>query len=338
MRPKKFLELDRETRAEILTNMSVKIGYPADVLEKDIWICWALEKLFSMPKKKNMVFKGGTSLSKAYNLIDRFSEDIDVTIDLFSCENIDLTKQVSRSQAKKTRERLERKLKEYRDETLVPYFQKAPEQDFGEIGEYAVTTAQEGWHDTGDHLFIQYPSALSADGGSAVKRRIQFDLGARNLTEPSEFHEITTYLSRQLTSLEFPIANTDVLDPKRTFWEKVTHIHSMCQENDPKTKFQSQSRHWYDVSQIYEHTIGEAAISDKLLMESVVSYKKTHRYDSKTNYDFCLAKNWTLVPKGLDLEDLRKDYGSMNAYFLGQQPSFDSVMTSIRDLQSKLNG
>lgn len=71
-------------------------------------------KVVQYAEEKRMVFKGGTSLSKAYNLIDRFSEDIDVTIDLFSCENIDLTKQVSRSQAKKTRERLERKLKEYR--------------------------------------------------------------------------------------------------------------------------------------------------------------------------------------------------------------------------------
>lgn len=337
MQLKRFLDLKIEERGGILSTMSADIGFPQDVLEKDVWVCWALDKLFSMPDKPDMAFKGGTSLSKAYGLIDRFSEDIDVTVDLFTDEDIDLTEQVNRSQAKKRRKTLEGKLKEYRDQTLVPYFQEALWQSLGDTGDYEVTTTSDGGQETEDHLYIHYPSAVSSDGSSAVKRRIQFDLGARNFTEPNSTIEIATYLSEYVDTLEFPSAAVEVLDPVRTFWEKVTHIHSMCQMNAPRRKSENQSRHWYDVAQIYKHAIGEAAISDKSMMESVVNYKKTYRYDRGANYDLCLEKSWTLVPSERYLPALLNDYNSMSGYFLRNQPSFAYVMITITELQNKLN-
>ena len=76
-----FLSLGADDRRAIYTTIGAQIGKSAQVLEKDVWVCWALDALFTTPDRVTMAFKGGTSLSKIYDAIARFSEDVDVTLD-----------------------------------------------------------------------------------------------------------------------------------------------------------------------------------------------------------------------------------------------------------------
>ena len=77
-----FLSLAAADRLDVLGIAADRLGRPAHLLEKDVWVVWALQVLFESAVKDDLVFKGGTSLSKAYGVIDRFSEDVDLTYDI----------------------------------------------------------------------------------------------------------------------------------------------------------------------------------------------------------------------------------------------------------------
>lgn len=127
-----FFNLSKDIQRDILTGAESKLNVKAEIIEKDIWICWVLSKLFTLPIK--MAFKGGTSLSKAYNLIDRFSEDVDVTIDYLDLmPNIDLSIPTSRSQLKKLREALQLKVKQYAMEKILPFITDCYHKEFPTI-------------------------------------------------------------------------------------------------------------------------------------------------------------------------------------------------------------
>ena len=131
--PEAYLELSPEDQKDILQTAAAQLGRQESVLEKDVWVCWALEALFSMPNAHPMAFKGGTSLSKVYHIIDRFSEDVDITLDYKNFDDVGykdypkkfdpFSKDASRNQITKYSERLKGYVKSYAQEVIVPYLQ-----------------------------------------------------------------------------------------------------------------------------------------------------------------------------------------------------------------------
>jgi hypothetical protein len=274
-----FLQISPEEQAEILQTCAGKLGRRAEHLEKDVWICWVLQGLFTMPGHLPMAFKGGTSLSKVYGAIKRFSEDVDVTVDYKSLDqSIDpFDPKVSRTARDKYTELLKTKLAEHTKNVIRPHFENLVAQ-LTEKTPKPITIS-----DDGEKLFIPYPSRF----GTAESVFLEF--GGRNVISPNEEHTLRPYISAALPELQFPEATVRVLVPSRTFWEKATLIHVACIRSDPKLDADRQSRHWHDLGVLADHNIGKIAIPDLRLLQDVVKHKNVFFRAAYTNYEACLV-------------------------------------------------
>ena len=325
-----FLQLSPEEQAEILQTCAGKLGRRAEHLEKDVWICWVLQGLFTMPGRLPMAFKGGTSLSKVYGAIRRFSEDVDVTVEYKSLDqSIDpFDPNVSRTDRDKYTELLKTKLAEHTKTVIRPHFENLVAQLAEKPPKPIVIS------DDGEELFIPYPSRF----GTAESVLLEF--GGRNVISPNENHPLRPYIATELPGLQFPEATVSVLVPSRTFWEKATLIHVACNRSDPRLNADRQSRHWHDVAVLSDHKIGRASLADRKLLEDVVKHKNVFFRASYTHYEACLSGGLRLIPETPLLQALRSDYEKMIAdgMFDGEPPTFDSIVARLEKLEKQING
>ena len=140
-----FLSLAAQDRKDILESAAVQLGRPAVILEKDIWICWALQILFSIPWHHPMVFKGGTSLSKVYGIIDRFSEDVDITLDYkaFDYDFDPFAPDVSKSRIRRFSQCLKSSVAGYLQDVVGPALEAAV-ADLATSDQHAVRIGDDG--------------------------------------------------------------------------------------------------------------------------------------------------------------------------------------------------
>jgi hypothetical protein len=322
-----FLELSAEEQAEILQTYAGKLGRRAEHLEKDIWICWVLQALFSISDRLPMAFKGGTSLSKVYSAIKRFSEDVDVTVDYKSLDQSVDPFNATRTARDKYTELLKTKLAEYTKNIIRPHFEKLVAQ-LPQKSLRPITIS-----DDGERLFVPYPSRFGTD------ERVFLEFGGRNVISPNEEHTLRPYIATELPDLQFPQAKVTVLAPSRTFWEKATLIHVACNRSDPKLDANRQSRHWHDLCALANHSIGKTGIPDRQLLEDVVNHKNIFFRASYTDYKACLSGGLRLIPSDTLREALRTDYEKMIAdgMFDVDPLSFDSIMTRLEKLEKEIN-
>ncbi len=262
------------------------------ILEKDIWICWVLKALFSFDLP--MVFKGGTSLSKGFNLIHRFSEDLDITLDhrQFMLEaNLTLA---NNSQIKKAQKCLKAELQKQVSQVILPKLQAMASQQFPEKN---IVIQLDKEDKKGEKIHFYYPKLL-ASSEDYLLDKIILEFGIRNVTEPNEKKHITPILSQFMKNnetIEWPTADVDILSPIRTLWEKATLIHVECSRNTLKNNAERLSRHWYDLSLLIHSWVGKEAIPRMDILQSVVHHKKIF-YPEKY-YDDCLNGHLRLVPE-----------------------------------------
>jgi hypothetical protein len=324
-----FLQLPPDEQASILQTCAGKLGRRPEHLEKDVWICWVLQGLFTMPGRLPMAFKGGTSLSKVYGAIRRFSEDVDVTVDYKSLDqSIDpFDPKVSRTARDKYTEILKAKLAEHTKKVIRPHFENLVPQ-LPEKPPKPITISEDG-----EKLFIPYPSRFGTD------ENVFLEFGGRNVISPNEEHPLRPYISTELPDLQYPEATVCVLVPSRTFWEKATLIHVACNRADPKLDAERQSRHWHDLAVLADHNIGKMAIPDRALLEDVVKHKSVFFRASYTNYEACLSGGLRLIPEPPLLDALRSDYQKMIAdgMFDGEPPTFDSIVARLQKLAKEIN-
>jgi hypothetical protein len=329
-----FLDLPTDERADILNTRALDLGLRADILEKDVWVCWVLQHLFEMPARKRMAFKGGTSLSMVYHVVDRFSEDIDISVDcrdlLPDIEETQATASMTRR--KKAGERLNSLIGDHTRDVVVPFLRQVADDQSGT----AACTVSRG--DDGDAVTVGFPSALRSPGAYLLPA-VLVEFGGRNLTEPSEEHEVRPYLAPTLPTLEFPVARPMVLRAERTFWEKATLAHEKCHRPDFVMGAERQSRHWYDLAMLADHPLGRAALMDRDLLRRVVEHKKAFFPSGHAAYDDCLAGGFRLVPDTRAIPVLRSDYEAMRAggMFYGPAPAFDKILERIRQLEREIN-
>lgn len=330
-----FLRLREEQRAEILQSIAPAVGLAPIVLEKDIWVCWALQTLFAMPRRLPLAFKGGTSLSKIYGAIARFSEDVDLTIDYTALsEGKDpIGTPMSRTAIEKLTIALREAVARHVHEVVVPYLERVGQEQLQIKLEFEVDDAGEG-------VRIRYPTAFREDG-RYVSESVLLEFGGRNTTLPNETQRVEPYIAPHLKDLELPIADVVALSPRRTFWEKVTLIHSECHrpERTPGAGPQRISRHWYDLAMLADHDIGQAAVAEPELLTSVVSVKKVFYRSGFSNYDACLNRGFRLVPPDPLRVLLAQDYEAMlrGSMFFETPPAFEQIMERIAALERALN-
>lgn len=330
--PDVFLDLPLSEQAEIIRIAAPKLGMPAPLVEKDVWVCWALEHLFAIPDRHQMAFKGGTSLSKVYNAIQRFSEDIDITVDYRSLSGENLPDNISPSGAKKLSEKLRSLLKVYSSTVIKPYFEDLLSEKFPDRI-CAVELSGDG-----ERLWIKYQSAI-AEELSYVPSNVLVEFGGRNITEPAETFAVVTYLSQQTSGIQLPVASVNVLALARTFWEKATLIHVECNRGAARPNVNRLSRHWSDMAKLGEHALAADAIANRKLLADVVKHKKIF-FDSRfAYYDKCLTGGLKLAPKGELKASLEHDYRAMidSGMFTGDPAPFEKVIESLEKLERRIN-
>ena len=329
-----FLSLGARERADILRTVAAKSGRSAVILEKDIWICWALQALFSMPDPHPMAFKGGTSLSKAYGIINRFSEDVDITLDYraFNDPLDPFAEEASRSQIRRLSERLKARVANYLRTVIGPALDAAVER-----------LAPDGQPDTrvgedGETIRLAYPSAID-EPDDYVRSEVLLEFGGRNVVDPNERRAIVPDIAALTPELDYPAATVTVLSPVRTFWEKATLIHVECHRRRLADRPDRLSRHWFDLTCLAAHGVGPTALCDRALLADVVRHKKVFFHAGNANYDQCLDGRLRLVPDADQLPALQADYDAMrHARIVGDDaPGFDAMIERIRILEADAN-
>jgi len=329
--PNLFFDLSHEERLALIRQANRQFQLSDMMIEKDLWVCWLLEKIFALPVQ--MAFKGGTSLSKVFNLIRRFSEDCDVTIDYrHFMPPLDF-QQLSRSQLKKVSEQLKEHLKEYAANVVVPYLQQEIENTFPQQ-RFELTLDAEG-----EQLRFYYPSVIHTFP-DYLRDHVLIEFGIRNSTEPCEKYQIHPYLAETVGEhfiLPKPWINT--LSPMRTFWEKATLMHVECHRERFTQTPERLSRHWYDLFMLNSSPIGQEALTQTSLLKSVIEHKKAFFNASYANYDACLSGQFRLIPTEVRLEHLQQDYEQMAkaGMFHDVPPSFEDIQASLKTLEDKIN-
>jgi len=330
-----FLRLSIREQADILSAMAARIGCSAQILQKDIWVCWVLRELFGHQTGVRMAFKGGTSLSKVYQAIHRFSEDVDVTLDyrdLCPALAVDpFSENITESKKKRFSEQLRAKALDFVHQVIEPRLTDPFMELTNGTGRIEVS-------EDGEKVWLRYPPAAGF-GSGYVEDCVLVEFGGRNVTEPNESHRITATIAQHLPSLEFPQADVVVLSPARTFWEKATLIHVECHRQrgfDPNRI----SRHWYDLVMLYGNEIGRIALSDRDLLANVVRHKKMFFNASYAHYDDCLTGHFRIIPDEPLLSGLKQDYQQMATagMFDTPPPDFEEMMAQLKQIQEAING
>ncbi len=331
-----FVALSVADRKEALAVAASKSGRPIHILEKDVWVVWTLSALFRAPFAEHVIFKGGTSLSKVYRAIDRFSEDIDVTYDIRAIA-ADLVKDAgpdalpaSRSQAAKWRQIIEERLAKWLNDEVLPYIQKCLEAD---------KLAAKLRIEKGESIYIEYEAQVSGYG--YVGPYIKIEFGGRSTGEPTDNVSVSCDAAEHLSDVIFPNADVRVMRVERTAWEKMTAIHVFCLQGNVKDQL---ARHWSDIVRLDGAGYIESAINARDIAQRVADHKSRFfiEKDAQGNrIDYLSAINGglVLVPQGEVLKLLEADYGKMveGRLFLRDPEPFKLVLEHSADIQKRTN-
>jgi len=340
--PEDYFELSASDQRGILQASADKLGRKESVLEKDIWVCWALQVLFSIPNFHPMAFKGGTSLAKGYDIIDRFSEDVDITLDYKYFDDTDyknyperfdpFAKDVSKNQIREFSNRLKAYVKTYAIETVIPHL-KAEISRLPTADQHSMVSDE-----IGERIWVSYLSVVEASD-KYLKSQVLIELGGRNVTDPNEVRAITPYVSEITQGVSYPACDVVVLSPERTFWEKATLIHVACNRGEIKQNAERLSRHWYDLTMLAKHVLGKTAVNNRELFEDVIRHKKIFFNVSYANYDDCLFGNLKLLPGEETISGLQADYENMISagMIYGNPPDFVEIVQAIQHIETEIN-
>jgi hypothetical protein len=260
-----FFALSRADQSEALLAAAARSGRPLHLLEKDVWVVWTLQHLFAGPHAPHLVFKGGTSLSKAYGVIARFSEDVDLTYDIRAVAPDLIAKAespwpTSRSQEKKWSKAIRQRLADLVTGRLTPELAAA-------LAEQSLPAKARA---EGEQIFIDYEAL--GQGTGYVAPSVLLEFGARSTGEPNEPRPVSCDAAPHLRGVSFPEATPQVMRPERTFWEKATAIHVFCAQGSFRggARF---ARHWHDVTRLDSAGFADSAAADRSLAQAVARHK-----------------------------------------------------------------
>jgi hypothetical protein len=330
-------ELTEADREAAFSFASSKLGLPAHVIEKDVWVVWSLQQVFASPDSGSLTFKGGTSLSKVFGVISRFSEDIDVTfniLDLLSDQSLEGNPiPVSRNHVKRIRRAIDNRLPQWLDDELLPLLVN----NLNQTGQAARVSRPDGSRDT---VILEYDPIFRGNG--YLRPRVKLEFGARTTGLPRATHHVATSIATVIDSVDFPDADVFAMAPERTFWEKATAIHVYCSQSQSiADRF---SRHWSDLARLWQSDYGVSALNDRALALDVaqvkdVFYPARDRTGDFIDYRCAVTGGIRLVPPRDERHALQLDYLAMESDGLLEPdgPSFDDVIAVVSDVEHHLN-
>lgn len=336
-----FLATSEERRRQLCIQTGAKLNLAEVAVKKDFWVCWTLDKLFRLPVwGDQLVFKGGTSLSKGWHLIARFSEDIDIVINraALGFSGADAPELAcSRKQAKKRLDALRAACRNCVRVNIRLGLQAAFAADIPAT--LAWELLEDPVDNDGQTLLFNYPTVFASEA-TYLRRSVKIEMGARSDTEPSEKILVSPYISDAFPAL-FSAKNVVLraVKPKRTFWEKAMLLHEensrVCGDHRRK---QHMARHYYDLYRLIETGVASEALADHALFSSVARHRAIFFHQNWMNYNTLTRGQLHLIPNDDQWSEWRSDYNNMQQeMFFDEKPDFEKVMMAIRKFQDEFN-
>lgn len=322
-------KLTIQNKQNIFLEIAKKMNLPPAAIEKDWWVVQTLDLIFTTDISPYTVFKGGTSLSKAWNLVDRFSEDIDLALDR---TYLGFTKPMTNSQVKKLREHSFK----FITGTYFPSLQKT----FADAGLEVKMQLSDIKSNDEDPVKIEVNYESVTDKSAYLPTRVLIEIGSHSLKESFTEKYFSSFAGEHFKGRNFadlPIVIPTV-NPERIFLEKIFLLHEEFQQAQQKVKIERRSGHFYDLEKLMDTEFAAKAIADKHLYHHIVEHRRTVTPLRGIDYSNHAPEKINLIPPAEIISEWRKDYEQMRESMIYTDSlPFEKLMKRISELQERIN-
>jgi hypothetical protein len=314
-----------------------RINLPGSLVEKDFWVCWVLKQLFSTEEfSGHLLFKGGTSLSKVFGAIHRFSEDVDLAVDYtmlgFTGPRDPRREGLSKSKQSKLLAEMLQECRRYIASDFLAAFNKRCAEILGGSAWALAVDAQDP-----NIILFNYPPSVQ-QRAAYIAPQVVLELGTH-----AEFIPRDAFVIRSFAAVEFPAffdqpdVPVNALLAKRTFWEKATILHAEFHRAPEKPYPRRYSRHYYDMAMLTLSSIKKDALDDLELLAQVVRHKQTFYPSAWAQYASAAPGSFRIVPTSNRVAGLKEDYRNMSLMIFGTPPNFESILETLSQLEREVN-
>ena len=324
-----WLKIDDERKKLVYEQVAANENLPPIAVEKDFWVTLVLESVFELKQAGNMVFKGGTSLSKGWNLIQRFSEDVDLAVDR---KAFGFNGKLGSSK----RTRLRKAIRKFVFEELTPELKNILKEKGADV-KVEVRKSKSSDEDP-SIIEVRFPAVTETV--RYLTPRVLVEVNARSLIEPNEEKELTPLVGSVFPQLDIELAPAIIpcVLPKRTFLEKIFLLHEEFQKNPDEMRAERLSRHLYDVEAMMDTTHGKEALKDEKLYLDIINHRKHLTKISGIDYDKHLPGSVNLIPPETSIKQWKDDYKTMQESMIhGELLAFDELMDRLKELMGRIN-
>ena len=327
-----LLKLPVEEQQKFYKEIRDRIGLSEVAIEKDLWVTAVLRALFALPYSEHLSFKGGTSLSKCWNLIERFSEDIDVAVNR---ELLGFSGTLSKTQIS---DKLRRTSCTFVREKLQFDLQKQLETNGISSSNFSVIVNITPVTTTDPEIIeIQYKT-LFAD--KYIKPVVKLEISGRSMNEPITEIILQSFLDETLPDTPYsekPFVINAVV-PERTFWEKICLLHEEFAKSQELIRGERMSRHLYDLEKMMSSPIANKALNDNELYNSIVEHRRVFVGLKEFDYSTLATKTINIIPPERVISEWKQDYEIMrDTMIYGESLSFDKLIYRIKQLNETIN-
>jgi hypothetical protein len=328
-------------RLDLFLATANRLGTPIGNVEKDFWVCWTLNELYHERPAAGprLLFKGGTSLSKAYGLIERFSEDIDVTVfrdDLDEAVSIEALEAMSNKKRRGQLDAIRDACRAYITGPLCTFLDAQIANATNGAGRVEIDPADPD----GQTLLLWYPEVEPRDG-AYVRPAVRLESGAKSALDPNRRVLIKPYISDEAPDLKLAVADVTTIEAGRTFWDKVVIAHGLRRWYERRgilrQEGQRVSRHYYDLHCLLQSEVGLAALAQPTLGADCVRHARM--FFDRPDYDLASAapRSFAIVPVDGMIEALTRDYDNTKAMVFGSPPKFTDILASVGAIERMVN-
>lgn len=329
----KYSQLNQKQKIAVITQVAEASSYHPDIIEKDWWVTQVLRAVFSLPYAKHLSFKGGTSLSKCWHLIERFSEDIDIAVSREflgyggNLSRTQISDKLRRAACSFVRERMQFDLRE----ALLN--QGVGEDEFSvKVNITPISTTDP------ETIEVEYHSALPES--PYIRHCVLIEVSGRSMQHPVKCEAIQSFIDQYLPKskvAEEAFSIPHVVTPERTFLEKVFLLHEEFSKSQQEIRTRRMSRHLYDIVSMMKAGIDGKALGDEALYRSIVEHRRQFVNLKDFDYDTLYPATLNIILSESVIDQWRKDYEQMRMLMIyGEAPSFEEIIHNINNLQNEI--
>lgn len=333
----KVAKLSGSDRADLFNETAARMGLNPVIIEKDFWVCWILKQLFTIEEfDRRLIFKGGTSLSKCFNLIQRFSEDIDIAVDFeklgFVGEKDPRRVELSYTKRAVLLNEMLTVCQDYIAGEFVPILST-------EIKDILGANDWQLQINSNDPNVVEFEYPISIEVKlDYIRPRVILELGTHAEPVPNENYNVKPFAAEYFPKLFIePACSVATVVAKRTFWEKATILHVEYHRPKSKPIPLRYSRHYADVAVMSRAQVVDDALADLELLKSVTNHKDLFYHSAWAKYDQACPGSFHLIPRDERLPVISRDYQEMSAMFFNEPPGFESILEQLLELEKRIN-